>query len=64
MGSEVRAPLKYHFVGESFELEIWHTYYQHKYDLMKKNSWQKKKFSIFGRVTKLVAVKFLHVGKL
>ena len=34
--------LKYRFVGESFELEFWHTYYQHKYDFMKKKLWQKK----------------------
>ena len=50
--------LKYHFVGESFELEIWHRCYQHKYDFMKKISWQKRKFSIFGRVAKLATVKF------
>ena len=30
--------LKYLFVGESFELEIWHTYYQHKYDFMEKKN--------------------------
>ena len=50
--------LKHHLVGESFELEIWHTCYQHKYDFMKKISWQKKRFSTFGRVAKLTAVKF------
>ena len=37
--------LKYHFVGEFFELEIWHTCYQHKYDFMEKNLWKKKKVS-------------------
>ena len=30
--------LKCGFVDESFEVEIWHTYYQHKYDFMKNNS--------------------------
>ena len=29
-------------MDESFEHEIWHTYYQHKYDFMKKISWKKK----------------------
>ena len=52
--------LKYHFVGESFELEISHihTCYQHKYDFMKKNSLEKKKFSIFERVAKLATMTF------
>ena len=50
--------LKYCFVSKSFELEIWHTYYQPKYDFMKKNSWKKKKNSIFRRVAKLAVVKF------
>jgi len=45
-------------VGESLELEIWHTYYQHRGDLMKKNSWQKKNNSALGRVSKLAAVNF------
>ena len=49
--------LKYLFVGESFELEIWHTCYQHKYGFMEKIH-GKKKFSILGRVAKLAAVKF------
>ena len=49
--------LKYPFVGESFELKIWHTCYQHKYDFMK-NFMGKKKFSILGRVAKLATVKF------
>ena len=49
---------KYHFVGESFELEIWHTCYQHKYDFIKKKFMAKKVFSIFGRVAKLAAMKF------
>ena len=39
--------LKYCFVGESFELEIWRTCYQHKYDFIKKNSWQKKSFNLW-----------------
>ena len=50
--------LKYRFVGESFELEFWHTYYQHKYDFKKKKFMAKKKGSIFGRVARLTVVKF------
>jgi len=34
-----------------------HTYYQYKDDFMKKNSWQKKRSSILGRVKKLEAMK-------
>ena len=64
--------LKYRFVGESFELEIWHTSYQHKYDFMKRISWKNRKFSIFGRVAKfgsseifymLVNFEYLFLGK-
>jgi len=40
---------EYLFWDKSFELEIWHTCYQHRGYLMKKNSWQKKKFSILAK---------------
>ena len=64
--------LKYHFVDESFELEFWHTYYQHKYDFMKKNLWQKKNvFNLWegGKVGSteifyiLVNFEYLFLGK-
>jgi len=44
------------FWSKSFELEIWHTYYQHRADLMEKNSW-KKENSILEKVAKLAIVK-------
>ena len=64
--------LKYHFVGKSFEFEIWHTWYQHKYDFMKKNLWQKKVFNPWegGKVGNneifymLVNFEYLLLGKL
>ena len=65
--------LKYLFMGESSELEIWHTCYQHKYDVMKIISWQKKKdFNPWegGKVGSseifymLVNFEYLFLGKL
>jgi len=50
--------VEYLFLNESFGLEIWHTCYQHREGLMKKNSWQESNFSPLGRVSKLVVVKF------
>ena len=64
--------LKYPFVGESFELEIWHICYQHKYDFMKKKFMAKSKvFSLWegGKVGNseifymLVNFKYLFLGK-
>ena len=49
------------FVGEIFELEIWHTCYQYIYNFMKKYLWKKKKISILGKMAKLASLK---VGKL
>jgi len=45
------------FLGESSNLEIWHTYYLYRNDLVEKISW-KKKFSALGRVSKLAVVEF------
>jgi len=48
---------EYVFLNESFGLEIWPTYYQHRDGLMSKIRWQKNNFSALGRVSKLVVVK-------
>jgi len=45
-------------LGEYYVLLIWHTFYQHRDDLIPKFSWQKNNFSYFGKVSKLAAVKF------
>ena len=63
--------LKYLFEGETFELEIWHTCYQHKYNFMKKFQGKKKVFNPWegGKVgsTKiffmLVNFMYLFLGK-
>jgi len=55
------------FVCRSFELETFHSCNQHIDGLMPKNSCEKKKISILGRVPKLAVVKWFliatHVGR-
>ena len=48
MNVYIMVNLKYHFMDESFEFEIWHTCYQFKYNFMKKISWQKKSVQSLG----------------
>ena len=63
--------LKYLFVGESFELEIWHTCFQHKYDFMKKfhdkrkvfNPWESGKVGSSEIFYILVNFEYLFLGK-
>jgi len=68
---------KHLFVSKSFELEIWHTYYQHRDDFMTKNfmvhkqffsPWEGVKVGSSGIVShnytcQLVGFKYLFVGK-